>query len=239
MLMRVIDFETTGLDRPPAEVIEVGYCDYNRATGQVEGGNSYLCGVKSLPPDAQAIHHIYESDVDGLPPFDPDKVLENALGSEVVCFAAHNAEFEEKWLGRTLEGVLPLVCTYKAALRIWPDAPSHNNFALVYWLEGRRKIFPVREKLQPAHRALPDAYTTAHILQALYAEGVTGAQLVKWTGLPRLMPTCPIGKFRGKSWPDVEQGFLAWITRTPDMDSDIVWNAQQEINRRNGNEPRQ
>jgi exodeoxyribonuclease X len=233
-IIRVIDFETTGLE-PTDEVIEVGHCDLNRDTGSVEGGNSYLCGSRlPIPPEVRAVHHIWPVDIEGQPPFDPDKVLESALASGVVGFAAHMAEFEGQWLGRVLEGVMPLICTYKAALRVWPDAPSHSNFGLLYWLWDAGKIAPRRDRLMPPHRALPDSYATAHLLQAIFAQGATGPELVRWTREPRLYPTCTIGKHRGKKWADVDGGFLRWMLGVSDMEPDLKWCAQLELDRRNG-----
>src|SRR5690606_17851459 len=51
-VIRVIDFETTGME-PPAEVVEVGYCDL---TQEVAGGPwsvgepvSWLCHAEAIP----------------------------------------------------------------------------------------------------------------------------------------------------------------------------------------------
>ena len=83
----------------------------------------------------------------------------------------------------------------------------------------------------PAHRAGPDAYVTAHILKALLSV-TTGREMVAWTKEPRLLPTCPIGKERGKKWPDVDAGFLKWMTEQATMEEDLKWNARREIERR-------
>lgn len=47
-----------------------------------------------------------------------------------------------------------------------------------------------------------------------------------------MMPRCPIGKFKGKPWSEVDYGFLTWMLKQADMDGNLKWNAQQEINRR-------
>jgi exodeoxyribonuclease X len=62
--------------------------------------------------------------------------------------------------------------------------------------------------------------------------GATGREMIAWTKEPRLLPTCPIGKFRGKPWPEVEAGFLGWMLRQPTMEADLKWNAEREIARR-------
>ncbi len=225
--IRVIDFETTGTEPPIDEVCEVGICDYQVEAQTISDHASWLCGVKAMPPEVRAVHHIALSDCIGRDPFDPEA---SGLEANVSAIVAHNASFELKFWKPTL----PVICTYKAALRVWPDAPAHNNGALRYWLEDQGKIAIEHAKTQPAHRAGPDAYVTAHILKALFNENVTGATMARWTKDPALLPRCPIGKFRGMKWSEVEAGFLGWMLRQPDMDPDLRWNAEREIARRSG-----
>jgi exodeoxyribonuclease X len=228
--IRVIDFETTGTEPPDAEVCEVGVCDLLSVGRRICDPVSWLCGVRSMPPEVRAIHHIALSECAHQAPFDVGTLFQ---GEPVDAIAAHNAEFEMKFF----KTEVPVICTYKAALRVWPDAPSHSNGALRYWLEDAGKITPVHALTQPAHRAGPDAYVTAHILRALFEAGATVRKMVAWTMEPRLLPTCPIGKFRGKPWPEVEAGFLGWMLRQPTMEEDLRWNAQREIERRTRNIP--
>lgn len=229
MKIRVIDFETTGME-PPAEVIEVGYCDLTKSGDEWVVGDpkSALCAVASCPPEVRAIHHITVADTADCQPYDSPSMLE--ASDNCAALAAHNMEFENRWL--EADGLIPLICTYKAALRVWPDAPSHSNGALRYWLEDQGLIAPDHELTMPPHRAGPDAYVTAHILKALLATGATGRDMVAWTKEPRLLPKCPLGKFRGMPWSEVEAGFLGWMLRQPTMEDDLKWNAQREISRR-------
>jgi exodeoxyribonuclease X len=225
-IIRVIDFETTGTDPAEgAEVCEAATCDFYLDEKRVAAPSSILCGVKSMPPEVRAVHHISFAECEGRDPFVGDMLFGPKKPDAI---AAHNAEFETKFF----KSPVPVICTYKAALRVWPNAPSHSNGALRYWLEDQGKIAPVHELTQPAHRAGPDAYTTAHILLALFDAGATGKDMVAWTKEPRLLPTCPIGKFRGKPWSEVEGGFLGWMLRQDSMEEDLKWNAQREITRR-------
>ena len=223
-IIRVIDLETTGFDPPQAEVCEVGVCDLNLEKREIGDPRSWLCKVKSMPPEARAVHHISMADCADWDAFDQGFLW--SIPCDAV--AAHNAAFELKFF----TPAVPVICTYKAALRVWPQAPSHSNGALRYWLEDQNKITPVHVATQPSHRAGPDAYVTAHLLAALFNEGATGREMVAWTKEPPLMPTCPLGKFRGKPWPEVEAGFLGWMVRNTDMEEDLKWNARREIARR-------
>ena len=223
-IVRVIDFETTGFEPPVAQVCEAAYCDYDVSGGDIGDYVSWLCGVDTMPPDVRAVHHISKAECEGMPSFDIDTLDDD----KVTAFCAHNADFELKFFSTPK----PMICTYKAALRVWPDAPTHSNGGLRYWLEDQGKVTPDHNKTMPSHRAGPDAYVTAWILKALFNEGVTGKQMVAWTKEPKLMPKCTIGKFRGVPWCDVDAGFLSWMLRQPDMDADLKWNAMQEVNRR-------
>lgn len=210
--------------------LEVGWTDIETDTLEIVGGGSYLCGVDSIPCETRAVHHIRPEDVAGLAPFDRWCFYEDAVRAGVSCFAAYNTDLESQFL----LGSIPMVCAYKAALRHCPDAPSHSCFGVLYYLEDQGRALYDRQAAYPAHRARPDSYAAAIILVSMLGEGVTGADLMRWTREPRLLPTCPIGNQRGKRWADVEYSFLTWILSKGDMDADIRWNARQELDRRNG-----
>lgn len=229
-IIRVIDFETNGFE-PPAEVCEVGWCDIALEDGRwsISGAGSYLCGVATMPPEVRAVHHLSLADVAGRPAFDPAQLWLQAQEAGVSVVAAHNLAFEAKFWG---DAPIPTICTFKAALRAWPEAPGHSNGVLRYWLEEAGRITPNHEWTMPPHRAAPDAYVTAHLLLALL-EGETANTMVGWTKEPPIYPTCPIGKeWRGKPWAEVDTGFLQWMTRQADMEADLVWNANRELTRR-------
>ena len=221
--IRVVDFETTGMDAK-AEVCEVGICDVNLELRLIERPESWLCAVTSMPPEVRAIHHISWAECATWRVFNPDVICNETIDA----IAIHNAAFELQFYSSPV----PVICTYKAALRVWPDAPSHSNGALRYWLEDLGLITLDAALAQPAHRAGPDAYVTAHLLLALFNQGVTGKQMVAWTKEPALLPLCPLGKFRGRPWRDVDDGFLNWMLKQQDMEPDLKWNANVELERR-------
>jgi exodeoxyribonuclease X len=229
-LLRVVDFETCG-DKPPAEVIEVGTCDVVRAPDGVWvpcKPRSFLCGAKELTAETRAVHHITPAEIAGAVAFDARQLVEHASADGVGALAAHNASFEGKWLAPSL-GTMPIFCTYKAALRIWPDAPSHKNQVLRYWMEDKLGIIP--ELAHPPHRAGPDAYVTAHVLSMLLRH-TTVEEMLVWSVEPALLPRIPIGPQRGQPWSMVDAGFLSWMLKNATMDPDLKWNARRELDRR-------
>lgn len=164
-VIRTIDFETTGFDAS-AQVCEVGICDLELEARNILPPSSWLHAVTEMPPEVRAVHHISMEDCAPFMPFDPSLFLEDPIDA----LAAHNAAFELQYF----KTAIPVICTYKAALRVWPDAPGHSNGALRYWLQDQGLIALDHALTQPAHRAGPDAYVTVHILMALFDAGHTG-----------------------------------------------------------------
>lgn len=226
-LIRVLDYEATGLD-VGCKVVEVGLCDVHSVSRKVSAPVSWLCRVDSMPPETRAIHHIRAEDTRGYPPYDRWCLYEEAVRAGIVAWAAHSADFEARYL----IGSIPLICTWKSALRVWPDAPSHSVFGLLYWLEDQGLVAYDRHLAHPPHRAQPDAYATAILLAAMMAGGATGADFMQWTREPAMIPRCPIGDWRGRKWADIETSFLEWIVRKIHDREDVRFAAIRELDRR-------
>lgn len=219
MIIRVIDFETTGMP-PEAAIVEAGWCDISVGDGPPSIGavNTFLVNPgKPIPVEAMAVHHIRDADVADKPP--PDVAFLRLMeGADV--FAAHNAKFEQAFFAG---GAVPWICTYRCGLRAWPESPSHSNQALRYFLG-----LELDERAMPPHRAGPDAFVTAHILRALL--GMTpSADLIRVSSEPALLVKCGFGKHRGKKWSEVPLDYLDWIMRQSDMDEDTKFTAKHYL----------
>jgi len=235
MLLRCIDFETTGFP-PDAGIVEIGWCDVHYAANAATVGDKLVPNIevggweseladpqRPIEIAAMAIHHIQDEDVRGKR--SPALILkELEAKGDVDYFVAHNAKFEREFFSTEI----PWICTLKAAYRLCPKAPNHQNQTLRYFLRT-----PVnRADAIHTHRAGPDAYVTAHTL-AKFLTAVSPEQLSKWEAEPPHLPYCPIGQeWRGKPWADVDTSFLSWIMKTKTMDIDIKFNAKRELDRR-------
>jgi exodeoxyribonuclease X len=225
--IRVLDLETTGTTASD-HVVEMAAVD-------VIGDGIELVGAMlikppcAIPPGASAIHHIVDADVTDCEPFEAcwPRLLDVDGAAGVSGFASHNWAFDGQWLADKLGG-RSAACTYKAALRLWPEAPNHGNQTLRYWM---RPVGLDRTKADAAHRAAADAYVTAHLLRELL-RNVSFEQLVEWTAEPACLPTIPFGKHRGSKWADVPEDYLRWVVEKSDGTTDVKYWAKRELHAR-------
>ena len=229
--IRVIDYETTGTQEDDdAEIIEYGAYDLTAS----EDGASWFVGrsVSSLirprnpiPPEARAVHHISDADVQDAPSL--REMLGELLDGADIC-AAHNAKFEEHF---TPDKSLRWICTYKCALIVWPDAPGHSNQCLRYWLgvDADDGFYP--NLSMPPHRALPDAYVTAFILKRLLIERPVD-DLLTISRYPALIGVMRFGKHKGTKFEDAPCSYLEWIRDQSDMNEDTKFTARYWLQKR-------
>jgi exodeoxyribonuclease X len=226
--VRVLDFETTGLDPAAADVIEVGWCDVTQ-NGEITAPRFMLIHTnRPIEIEAMATHHILPHDLIGAANREHWKPTLAAGGP--IAFIAHNARFEASFWP---DAPAPWICTYKAALRLFPQAPRHTNAVLRYFLQFDSNPAFDRLKAMPPHRAAPDAYVTAHIFtRMLILENGRLERMGAWTHEPGLLPRILFGKHRGLRWRDVPPDYLKSIGRQADMDEDVRFTAAQELSRR-------
>ncbi len=233
-LLRVIDLETTGNNVADGGVVEIGWQDVvgDADSWRIDGapGSTLIDPGKPITPNTAAIHHIIDADVAGAPSFQhaaPD-ILRAAPGPTPTALAAHRAAFEQRWCTPNLTGGRPWICTYKCALRLWPDAPTHSNQGLRYW---RMPEHLDRAAGLPAHRAGPDAYVTAHHLRDMLA--LAGLEtLLAWSAEPALLVRVPFGPFRGRRWQELDDATLDQIVSGGN--ADVAFTLRQEKARRCG-----
>ncbi|WP_298674161.1 exonuclease domain-containing protein [uncultured Sphingomonas sp.] len=232
-IIRVIDLETTGPAPPQHGVCEIGWQDValgpdGRWELSGEGGNRMVNPGRPMPPITQAIHHIRDEDVADAPWW--HDVARPVLDPwpRRIALAAHRADFEQVFCTSALTHGAEWICTWKCAMRLWPDSPSFSNQVLRYW---RKPHGLIHERGLPAHRAFPDAYVTAFHLRDMLNE-VSIAQLLEWSRVPGLLPRVRYGPDRGKDWREIEEesliGFLG------DRDPDVRFTAETEMARRRG-----
>lgn len=230
MRVRVIDLETAGTS--PHEVCEIGWQDVMLGEDGVwrldeERGALFVNPGRPISPETMAIHHIRDADVAGAPYW--SEVAPPVLRpTGVRVLAAHRASFEQRFCTPRLTGGAAWICTWKCALRLWPGLQSHSNQMLRYL---RKPDGLIHETGLPAHRALPDAYVTAHHLRDML-NTVSLEKLIAWSREPALLARVPSGPERGRPWTTLADAALIALAR--DRDVDVRFTAQTEQRRRNG-----
>jgi len=228
--VRVIDLETGG--NAWDNVCEIGWQDVvedpdglwrvddNRGAVLVNPG-------RAISTETMAVHHILDEQVANAPLWRDvaPPILQPAGG--VVALAAHRASFEQRHCVPRLSAGAKWICTWKGALRLWPELSRFSNQMLRY---QRRPAGLVHDIGLPAHRAMPDAYVTAFHLRDML-NTVPAEQLIAWSNEPGLLPRVPSGANRGKSWSEL--GLEALRALAGDRDIDIRFSADHEIRRRN------
>jgi exodeoxyribonuclease X len=228
-IIRIIDLETTGTTPTPEvdRIIEVGWCDLDTERMQIGAPVSFLVNPeRSIPPEASAVHHLVDDDVANASTWD---LVQGTVNHVYGVFAAHNSNFEQGWITEDIVGGgAQWLCTYKCALRIWPDAPSHSNQALRYYLNHFGLCRATAEK---AHRAGPDAYVTAfHLREMLKSHTIE--TLLEWSSQPALLVKCKLPKHKGILWRDVPSDYLDWVANKSTLDDDTKFTARHWLTER-------
>lgn len=232
MLIRVLDLEATAFPEDGGRICQVGFCDLIGGEGNrwtIGHVSSRLChpGIH-IPSTSSAVHHIIDDDVRDAQPFDVQEIIWDGRGHLVTIFAAHNAKAEKGFLSNHLAldvlGTAKWCCSYKAAMRHWPDAPGHSNQALRYELG-----LAVPREFR-GHGAGEDAFVTALLLERLLDE-VPLETLLDWSSKPVLQTICWIGKQRGTKWAEVDSGFMGWCL-DKDFDEDVLFTCRYWLEKR-------
>lgn len=225
MVLRVIDIETTGTDPASDQIIEIASVDLTR-DGIGQKMERRIKPTIPIPPEASAIHHLLDADVADARP--AEEVIPLFAGAD--WYVAHNAEFDsaflKPWLGENW------VCTYKCALRVWPDFPKHSNQALRYRL-GLASPFGIDRKSLDPHRALDDCIVTAVILHEIL-KVAKWPDMVRWSSEPPLLTRMNFGKHFGKRWDEVETDYLHWILDKMTDNPIALFNAAYWLDARKG-----
>ena len=217
--IRVVDFETTGFDSEKDKLCEVGWCDvyYDEASAEwmVDQEHDRLINPgMPIPPVAMAVHHITDDDVREADP--PSTVLPKVFVENIDLYVAHNAEFDGAFAKANGQNAR-WMCTYRLALHVFPDAPSHKNQVLRYWL-GLHDI------PGDAHRAGHDARITAEIFCHMMNKATqeyTIDSIIAFSEAPVfLRGNMNFGKHKDVTWAECPRQYLIWMRKQGKVSDD-------------------
>lgn len=230
--VNVIDLETTGFP-PNCDIIEIAITQVtvrninNRLVGSIGDTISRLCKpTKELNPCATAVNHITNDMLVDAQPL--SEVIEQMIDLPCDYYCAHNVKFEQTLLANYIKK--DWLCTLKIAQQCLPDAPSHKNQVLRYFLNLDSKLD--QTKVQPAHRAGPDTYITAALFcWLLNSNQMTFNEMLELTKDPIPRGKITFGKHKGMLWTQVPISYLQWLVKNS-KDQAIQQAAKFYINQR-------
>lgn len=218
MSIYILDTETTGRT-DPVVLIEAAWrkVDDIQTMATVELFHQRYNPGKPIETGAMAVHHILDSDLEGCPATDTF-----ALPDDVEYLVGHNVDYDWTVIGKP---DVKRICTLAIARKLWPDADSHTQSALMYRLANDR--VRVREALKSAHSAEADIRFCAILLKQEMAvirktspDSITSWEsLWAYSEMARIPDVMPFGKYRGVPIKDLPKDYVRWaLGNLADMD---------------------
>lgn len=215
----VADTETIGLNPPKngaSGVVQVAHVEIDPETNLQKGELfSALCNPGApIAEGASKVHGIYEDDIKDKPPLNEVLKLDGPI--VLIC---HNAPFDLKFMGSSVENIVGSVCTLALSRQHYPNAPNHKLTTMVDFL-GLEK--------GKAHDAGGDVFMCLQLLQHLLAKMAprTLHQLVASNEQPKMLSIVPFGAHKGKSFVDMPRSYLEWVIAN-DFHQDMKYTAER------------
>lgn len=230
MIIRIIDVETSGLDAALDRIVEVGTVDLIIRDGKVERGRMWSSLINPeipIPATGSAVHDITDEMVANAPTLADVIPMITESTPKLVC--AHNSRFDSQFIHQDGWQWLD---TYRIALWLWPDAPSHKNSVLRYWLKLNLDPLVVSAPGNRTHSALWDAYVTGAILRRAIMSGATIEDMLRVSSQPAMLTKLRFGKYANKTLEEIPNDYFEWISNQRDMDEDVRHTAMTELARR-------
>ena len=216
----VVDSETTGVGAQDKAVEVAGfYCEDGKVLRHYQ---TLVDPGIPIPAVASAIHHITDDDVRGKP--DIETAILPFFDEEFEFVVAHNAAFDRRFMNFAQA---PWVCTWKLSVIVYPEAPSHANQVLRYWL---KLPSPRYADVQMAHRALYDSEVTAYLFEHLQSKATSEdyvEKMISASNAPLLLKKVSFGAHKGKAWSEVPRNYLDYIlNKSSGWSEDIIHTAR-------------
>jgi exodeoxyribonuclease X len=226
MKLIVLDTETSDLEPSQgAAILELAWMVLEHKGEEWQPTSAYETYVQydgPISPKAQASHHIRADCLKpgrAIPRDDAVKKLLDIIEPDTFI-VAHNSEFDSKFLPEIIN---QWICTYRAAKKLWPNAPGHSNQVLRYWLGINPDLsIATTVKARAPHQALYDVATTTGILLKLL-ENRTPAELYQLINSPTRLTTIDFGKHKGTPFEQIPRDYLIWLRNQPRLDQDLQY----------------
>lgn len=223
-----LDCETTGLENDKDRIIEIALVRFTFEE-VLETYETLIDPQMPIPEASTAIHHITDSMVKGKPKIVEilPKVFEFVGRSIIVghgitndiaflCAAAKQHNMPCKLASH------PYLDTLRMA-RLYGESPINS-------LEKLRQHFNIPE--EGAHRAMNDVVVNIEVFKYLAKRFKTTEQIVNRLKSPIQLKTMPLGKHKGRTFPEIPVEYLRWAVNQ-NFDQDLMFSLKVELKKRN------
>jgi len=205
----IFDTETTGKNN--AVLIEAAWIRLDNIDpfSTSEKFNQRYNPLKPIELGALATHHILDEELRDCPDY-----TEFALPTNTEYIIGHNVDYDWNIIGNP---DIKRICSLALARRVWPELDSHNQSALLYFVDRQN----ARDKLKNAHSALADVENCAFILEKVVAKlNVTSIEELWTVSEQARVPThMPFGKHKGVAIADIPRDYKAWLLNQDNVDA--------------------
>ena len=205
----IFDTETTGKNE--AVLIEAAWIrlDSVNPFSLSDKFNQRYNPLKPIELGALATHHILDEELRDCPDY-----TEFALPTNTEYIIGHNVDYDWNIIGNP---DIKRICSLALARRVWPELDSHNQSALLYFVDRQN----ARDKLKNAHSALADVENCAFILEKVVAKlNVTSIEELWTVSEQARVPThMPFGKHKGVAIADIPRDYKAWLLNQDNVDA--------------------
>jgi exodeoxyribonuclease X len=210
----ILDTETTGKN-DPILLIEAAWLKVEdvRTLSITDTFSQRYKPSKPIETGAMAVHHIFDEELNGCPASDTFR-----LPDDVEYLVGHNIDYDWGVIGKP---PVKRICTLAIARKLWPDADSHSQSALLYRFATDRER--VRNALKSAHSAESDVRFCRMILRKEVAsipqQPASWEELWEFSEQARIPEVMPFGKHYGVPIRDLPKDYVRWaLGNLSDMD---------------------
>lgn len=207
---KIIIFDTEATDKNNPVIIEAAWLEL-ASLEPFETSHSWVQRYnpgKPISLGALATHHILDEELINCPPS-----TSFALPADTEYMIGHNVDFDWQAIGNP---DIKRICTLALARSTWPNLDSHNQSALLYFLDRSH----AKEMLKNAHSALADVEICAVILKHIcqIRSITTIEELWLASEKARAPSLMPFGKHKGVPMTEVPADYKRWLLGQGDID---------------------
>ena len=213
----IFDTETTGIVDPEiieAAWIEPMFIDHLTTDKIADSFYGRYKPSKRISLSAMSVHHIMDEDLENCPPSSTF-----ALPDDIDYLIGHNIDFDWSAAGKP---VVNRICTFALSRHLWPELDSHNQSAMLYFLERESARDGLRGK---AHSALQDVKNCliilAHIIDKL-GDVKSWGDLWRHSEIARIPTAMTFGKHKGTPIKEIPPDYKRWLINQPDIDQYLL-----------------